>query len=237
MIKTAVIGASGYIGRHLLHVYRTEFPDCVGTSFTASDALLTPFDIRDPDVARLRLIELGHQAVLLAAAKSNVGWCEGNAQDSYDINVRGTLECARQIGKLGLSVIFLSSDYVFDGKCAPYRDIDEPRPSTEYGYQKARVESALPQFVDDFLILRLSKVYGIKKGDATLLDQMARLLSKGMPVQAAYDQKFCPTYINDIIEVLRGLQAAKELRGNAPLQPARPFTLRDRKRFGGRYEG
>src|SRR5712692_2998520 len=132
MIKTAVIGASGYVGRHLWKAYRARYPDCVGTTFSAKNPELKRFDIRTPDFAALRLEESGHRAVLIASAKPNIAYCEQKQAAAYAVNVQGTLELARQIGRTGMLVIFLSSDYVFEGKAGPHDDDDPTAPTTEY---------------------------------------------------------------------------------------------------------
>lgn len=207
MIKTAVIGASGFIGKHLWRSYRTQFPDSVGTGFSADVPGLRKFDIVHPDVAALRLAETGHQAVLISAAKPNVAYCENNREAAYAVNVAGMLACIEQVARLGLQVIFLSSDYAFDGKAGPYSDTDATVPGTEYGRHKVRVEKALPDLTDNYLVLRLSKIYGLQKGDRTLIDEMAGLLAKRETIQAATDQRFSPTHVDDVVDSVHKLQA------------------------------
>lgn len=206
MIKTAVIGASGYVGRHLWKVYRSRFPYCVGTAFSADHPQLKRFDIREPALAALHLEDTGHQAVLIASAKPNIAYCEQNKEAAYAVNVKGTLELARQIGRTRMQAIFLSSDYVFDGKAGPHDDDYPTQPITEYGRQKAEVERELPSLAANFLVLRLSKIYGVQKGDRTLLDEMAALLAGGKEIRAARDQVFCPTNVEDLVRVIQQIQ-------------------------------
>lgn len=206
MIKTAVIGASGYIGRHLLKSYRIAFADCIGTAFSVNRPGLTFFDIRNPDIGPLSLAETGHKAVLIAAAKANIAFCEQQKEAAYSVNVTGLLEFIRQIGRMDLQVIFLSSDYVFEGGTGSYDDSAETKPTTEYGRHKAIVEKEIPSLARNYLILRLSKIYGIEKGDGTLLDEMATSLASGREIRAARDQMFCPTYVGDLVRVIHGIQ-------------------------------
>ncbi len=177
MIKTAVIGASGYVGRHLWKAYRSRFPDCVGTTFSAEHPQLKRFDIREPGL-----------------------------EAAYAVNVKGTLELARQVGCTRMQVIFLSSDYVFGGEAGPHDDDHPVRPTTEYGRHKAQVERELPSLAANHLVLRLSKIYGVQKGDRTLLDEMAALLAGGKEIRAAYNQVFCPTNVGDLVRVVRQIQ-------------------------------
>jgi dTDP-4-dehydrorhamnose reductase len=212
VIKTAVIGASGYVGRHLWQAYRSRYPDCVGTTFSADRAGLARFDLRAPDLAALRLEETGHEAVLIASAKPNITYCEEHRAAAHAVNVEGTLDLAWQIGRTSMQAIFLSSDYVFAGDSGPHDDDDPPRPGTEYGRQKAMVERELPSVAASALVLRLSKIYGVHKGDRTLLDEMAGALVGGQEVRAARDQKFCPTNVADLVRLVLAVQA-KGLRG------------------------
>lgn len=211
-IKTAVIGASGFIGRHLWQSYRQTHPDCLGTGYSASHPGLSLLDIRAPDIQPLRLEETGHRAVLIAAAKPNIGYCDQNQAAAYAVNVAGTLDLIRQVSRTSLQVIFLSSDYVFDGQPDPHPDDEPPRPTTEYGRQKVLVEKEIPALTNNFLILRLSKIFNIQKGDNTLLDEMASALAAGREVRAAHDQTFCPTHIDDLVRAIQGIQA-NTLRG------------------------
>lgn len=211
--KTAVIGASGYLGRHLWNAYRQAHPDVVGTAFssTASPALRR-FDIRSPDLDPCELEDTGHEAVIISSAKANIGYCEQNQADAHDVNVRGTLELMGRLGKSSLQVIFLSSDYVFDGSTGAYRDDAETAPTTEYGRHKASVEAELPRLTDNHIILRLSKIFGVQKGDATLLDETAGALMNGKEVRAAVDQTFCPTFVDDLVRAILLVQQ-QDLRG------------------------
>lgn len=212
MIKTAVIGASGYVGRHLWRWYRKVYPDCLGTTFSTANPNLAFFDIRRPDIGTLRLEESGHRAVLIASAKPNITFCERQKETAYEVNVRGTLDLIRQLGRTAMQVIFLSSDYVFEGTNGRYADDAETRPTTEYGRQKAFVERELPSLADKYVVLRLSKIYGTCKGDNTLLDEIASRLASGGVVRAAMDQVFCPTHVDDLARAVAAIQD-RGLRG------------------------
>jgi dTDP-4-dehydrorhamnose reductase len=207
MIKTAIIGASGYIGKHLWQSYRHAFPDCLGTGFSSCAPEFTPFDIRTPNLLPLRLEDSGHQAVLITSAKSNINYCTHEKDAAYAVNVAGTLEFIRLIGRTSLALIFLSTDYVFQGTTGGYDDNAPTGPTTEYGRQKAQVEKEIPSLVDNYLILRPSKVYGIQKQDRTLLDEMAQSFVDGKPIQAAADQYFCPTLVTDLVHAVHAIQA------------------------------
>lgn len=209
--KTAVIGASGYVGGHLWNAYRARHPDCVGTGFSRAREELTHFDIRNPQLDALRLEDSGHEAVLISSAKPNIGYCDQQPEESYAVNVRGMLDLMRHIARTSMQIIFLSSDYAFEGH-GDHDDNSPTRPTTEYGRQKVAVEQALPELTDNYLILRLSKIYGVRKGDNTLLDEVAAGLAAGREMKVARDQIFCPTHVDDLTAAIHGIQK-KGLRG------------------------
>jgi dTDP-4-dehydrorhamnose reductase len=199
MIKTAVIGASGYIGSRLFLKYRETFSDCLGTGFSRLKEGLTSFDLRKPECESLRLEDTGHKAVIISSAMPNVAWCDAHPKEAYELNVVGTLKLAEQLAKRSLSIFFLSSDYVFDGRTGAYSDQAETCPITAYGRQKAEVERELPQITDNYTILRLSKIYGTTWKDNTLIDGIAAALVQGQKITVATDQFFSPTHIDDVV--------------------------------------
>ena len=212
MIKTAVVGASGYIGSHLIKKYRSHYPDCVGTSFLSKNKNLISFDIRNPNINLLNLEKTGHKAVVIASGKPKISYCEKESFKAHEVNVAGTIQLIKNLKKTSLKIIFLSSDYVFNGTSGKYSDEDETNPFTVYGKHKKIIEDEIKKITDNFLVLRLSKIYGLKKGDKTILDEAANLLKQGKHVLAADNQYFCPTYIDDLIDTIIKIQA-KDLKG------------------------
>jgi dTDP-4-dehydrorhamnose reductase len=212
MIKTAVIGASGYIGSHLFQRYRKEHQDCIGTSFSSDKPDLIPFDIRKQDIGQLNLEKTGHEAVVISSAKSNISYCENKTLDAFKVNVEGTLNQIKSLSQTSLRIVFLSTDYVFDGIEGNFDDDHQTAPTTIYGKHKKIVEDEIKSLTDDFLVLRLSKIYGQRKGDKTILDEVANLISQDKQVLAAGDQYFCPTYIEDLIDSILNIQK-EDLRG------------------------
>jgi dTDP-4-dehydrorhamnose reductase len=212
MIKTAVFGGSGYIGSHLLKKYRSIYPDCLGTSFQSKNKNLTTFDIRNPNIDLLKLEHTGHKAAIITSAKPNIAYCEKESSKSYEVNVSGTIQLIKNLSKTSLKIIFLSSDYVFNGISGNYSDDDKTNPITAYGKHKKKVEDEIKKITDNFLVLRLSKIYGLKKGDNTILDETVNNLKQNKQVLAADNQFFCPTFIDDLINAIIQIQG-KNLKG------------------------
>ena len=204
--KTAVIGAEGFIGRHLLSAYRQVFPDCVGTTHHQGAGDLEYFDLAESEVDQLELDRKGYKAVVISAAITGVDQCESQKELTRKVNLEGTLRAIRQLNERNIMPIFLSSDYVFDGKVGGYSDLDEQCPNTEYGRQKTAVERQMQTGGKPYLIVRLSKVFGLEKNDKTLLDEIAGRLIMGQRCRVAYDQVFSPTWVHDVVNAILMIQ-------------------------------
>lgn len=204
--KTFVVGMSGYIGRHLFEAYKRYYPDLLGSARRYSVDNLY-IDMCNPDILKFKLAERGYREAIIAAAITNFKQCENEKEYTRKINVEGTLELARQLHQEGLKVIFFSSESVFDGIAGGYSDEAPVNPIFEYGRQKAETERRFPEVCKgQYLISRIGKTFGLKKGDNTLLDEMAQKLTENKPIRALTEQIFCPTLIDDIVEAVIMLQ-------------------------------
>jgi dTDP-4-dehydrorhamnose reductase len=203
--KTVVIGAGGYLGRHLLAAHQSANPETLGVD--VAGPWPHHLDLAAPDIRPWKLRESGYEYALLAAAVTGLAKCELDRAFARARNVAGTLELGRQLAAEGITPIFFSSDNVFDGRDGGYDDESPTHPLNEYGVHKAEVERRLPEICGgQCLILRLGKVFGLTRGDRTLLDEMADRLIRGEEVAAARDQIFCPLLISDLVRAVLGLQ-------------------------------
>ena len=129
----------------------------------------------------------GYKDIIITSAKPNISFCEKNSLEAYKINVEGTLKLIKKLKNNVLKIIFLSSDYVFDGKKGNYNDTDKTDPNTVYGKHKKIIEDEIKKLTNNFLVLRLSKIYGLKKGDNTIF---------GVANQLRKEKKFLLPKIN-----------------------------------------
>lgn len=217
--KTLVIGAKGYLGKAFYSVFRASHPDSIGTHHQESDSL-KKLDLSNPTLKGLDLN--GYSYGILAAACANVQFCEKNPKLSYLSNVQGTLKLVEEMCEKKIVPILFSTDYVFDGKTGFYEEESLLNPLNEYGRQKAELERSLARdFKGNYLLIRLSKVYGLQKGDGSLIDQIAASLLKSQPVRVLFDLIFCPVAIDDVIRCVLKLQEMKatgvyQVCGNEP---------------------
>lgn len=222
--KTLVIGSSGFIGSHFLKYYRDIYPDMVGLDVNPMGGHSIRFDISSMSIKEIGINIRDYRNALVLAGITKVSVCEKEKERSRKINVDGTVRLIRELIEKGIKPIFFSSDYVFDGEKGGYRDDDPVNPINEYGKQKAEVEALIPEITDgNFLVVRLGKVFSLKKKDGTLFDEMADILSSGGVVRAAHDQIFCPISINDVIKAVTELQK-KDASGIYNVCSIKPFS-------------
>lgn len=198
-VRPLIVGATGFLGRHFLAAYREFDPNTPGTCRPERSVDgLHPLDLSKPSLENVPLDGVTH--ALLCAAVPKIDACERDPAGTHAINVTGTLEFARRLGERGIVPVCFSSDYVFAGsEIAGYVDTASPNPGTEYGRQKAAVETALATANFPSLVLRPSKVFGLLRGDGTLLDEMAAALTAGRTVRAARDQIFSAAWVDDVV--------------------------------------
>ncbi len=205
-VKTAVIGADGLIGQRLFDYYNKFDSECLGT-FTPGLGQKPEFDLKNPDITPFHLHESGYQDVVIAAAVTGLNTCEENIKFTRLCNVTGTLSLINQLAEYNLKPIYFSSDNVFDGHEGNYTEKSLFGPLNEYGKQKVDVEKKISIITrGNYLVLRLGKVFDLKKGDGTLIDEIASRLSKGLEVKAAHDQILSPILIDDIVHAIVNLQ-------------------------------
>lgn len=197
--KTAVFGATSYIGSYFSRYYSGLYSGQIAFS---RDEL----DLERPDIHNLCLEENGFKDALISCGITQIDECKRDPAKAKRVNVEGTLELAKQLIDRKIRPIFLSSDYVFDGKNAPFSEDSETKPETVYGLQKKQVEEALPSICgNQYLIVRLSKVYSQSLEDH-FLGRMIRELASGNSLRLAFDQRFCPTLVEDIVQAVSHIQ-------------------------------
>jgi dTDP-4-dehydrorhamnose reductase len=166
------------------------------------------FDLRDTAEAARLVARHDPAAVVCAAAIPSVERCELEPDETRSVNVTGTLALADTARTAGATFVFLSSEYVFDGEAGPYTEADLVNPINEYGRQKVAVERALAERGSDWIVARVSCVYGHEAQRKNFLYQLLGALGEGRVVKVPGDQVGTPTEAANAAAVIRELWAA-----------------------------
>lgn len=191
-MRITIFGASGLLGKALLR----EWSGDTVTGLTSHAA-----DIRDGKRVLDVLQESKPEWVVLAAAYTDVDGCEGNPDLAFAVNRDGAVNVAAAAGQVGARLVFLSSDYVFDGKrTTPYETGDARNPQSVYGQTKAEAEIKLLELMPDCCIARTSWLFGI--GGKCFPDTILKLAASRAALDVVNDQRGCPTYAVDLARAI-----------------------------------
>lgn len=195
-----LLGASGYIGRHIRQAL--EPAEVISTYCRNAIPGGVYFDathMRLPEVLPVHS-EISHALVVYAEA--DIDACKRDPERSYDINVLSTSRLIDDLIKLGIKPVFTSSEYVFDGERGNYREEDAAEPITVYGSQKVEVERYLADHCHDYAVLRLAKVFGTELKDSTILANWIKQIQRGEKIRCARDQVFSPVHVDDVVATI-----------------------------------
>jgi dTDP-4-dehydrorhamnose reductase len=191
-MRTTIFGASGLLGKALIR----EWPGDSVTGLSSREA-----DIRDANAVQKAVKETNPDWVVLAAAYTDVDGCESNRDLAFAVNRDGALNVARAAQASGARLLFLSSDYVFDGKkTSPYETGDRRNPQSVYGRTKAEAEIRLLVSNPDCCIVRTSWLFGI--GGKCFPDTILKLAASRPAIDVVDDQRGSPTYAEDLARVI-----------------------------------
>jgi dTDP-4-dehydrorhamnose reductase len=193
-MKILVTGVNGQLGHDALKQLELRNADCAGAS-------RLDFDLTDKDGA-VRFIEaLRPGAVIHCAAYTAVDKAEDERELCYAVNVEGTEAVAKACAAVGAKMIYISTDYVFDGRGESPYETDAPRnPSSYYGWTKSLGEDLVRRWVDRHFILRVSWAFGSHGGN--FVQTMSRLGREREELQVVHDQIGSPTYTCDLARLL-----------------------------------
>ncbi|MBC7327237.1 dTDP-4-dehydrorhamnose reductase [bacterium] len=161
-------------------------------------------DITDSRKVMETICSLKPDIVIHCAAFTNVDQCELEPDKAYLVNTVGTWAVASACARIGASLVYISTDYVFDGaKGAPYIEVDEPNPLNVYGKSKLGGEKVVLMNLQRFFIVRTAGLYGANgKNFVTTILTRAR---EGKPLGVVADQVVSPTYTLDLARAIAEL--------------------------------
>jgi len=158
-------------------------------------------DIRDPKQVLDAVQRTRPDWIVLAAAYTDVDGCETNRGMAFDVNCGGAVNVAHAAKQQGARLVFLSTDYVFDGKnTTPYETDAVRAPRSVYGRSKADAEVQISQILRECCIVRTSWLFGA--GGKCFPDTILKLAEKRSEIEVVDDQRGSPTYTIDLARAI-----------------------------------
>ncbi|MFC1936201.1 SDR family oxidoreductase [Chloroflexota bacterium] len=208
MSRVLIIGASGQVGGQIYTHLSGASDQILGTYNSRAFPGLEQLDFRDTEATHGLIERFMPGVIYLPASLTNVEYCEGHPEESYQANVEGVKNVVRAANQVEAKVVYFSSEYVFDGLNGPYREEDPVNPISVYALHKVIAEHYLSMYCDDFLIIRTTVVYGWERQGKNFVIRLIKTLEDGGTVRVPEDQISSPTYSPNLVEAVVELVAA-----------------------------
>ncbi|KAF6576088.1 dTDP-4-dehydrorhamnose reductase [Paenibacillus polymyxa] len=196
-MRILVTGASGQLGKDVVKVFQEQGHDVVGYD-------REQLDITDLDQAIKIVGQYQPEAVIHCAAYTAVDAAETDLDTAYQVNAAGTRNMVLAAEKAGAKLVYISTDYVFDGTAEqPYHEYDNTNPQSIYGKSKRAGEVLTQTLSSRYFIVRTSWVYGLYGNN--FVKTMLKLGQEKPHLQVVNDQKGSPTYTVDLARFLAEL--------------------------------
>ena len=194
-MKVLVTGAKGQLGADLMNELKKRGLDSIGVD-------VEEMDITDKDACMRVIGQSGADAVIHCAAYTAVDAAEDNVELCRKINGEGTRNVALACRDAGIKMMYISTDYVFDGQgTEPWQsDCKDYKPLNVYGQTKLKGELAVSQMLEKYFIVRIAWVFG--SNGKNLIKTMLNVGKTHDTVRVVNDQIGTPTYTYDLARLL-----------------------------------
>ena len=193
-MKVLVTGAKGQLGTDLMNELAKRGIEGIGVD-------VQEMDITDAEACRRVIKNSGADAVIHCAAYTAVDAAEQNMELCRKVNADGTRNIAEVCKGLDIKMMYISTDYVFNGQgTRPWEPDDERHPLNVYGQTKYEGELAVEELSDKYFIVRIAWVFGV--AGKNFIKAMLRLGKERGAVSVVDDQIGSPTYTYDLARLL-----------------------------------
>lgn len=193
-MKILVTGVTGQLGYDVAKELERRHIEYKGVS-------TKNMDLTDVDAVRNVIMDYHPDAVIHCGAYTSVDKAEDDYDHCMDVNVDGTVAVAKAAEEIGAKLVYISTDYVFDGQGnVPFEVKDEKVPLNMYGLSKLFGEQAIQMISSRYFIVRISWVFGVNGNN--FVKTMLRLGKEREQLTVVSDQWGSPTYTADLAPLL-----------------------------------
>ena len=211
--KILIIGGNGFLGRELLSFRNDKKSTQENYSLIAADLhnrhmeQTIPFhimDITNVQKTMEKISKIRPNIIILTAAMTNVDQCEINKKLATKINLDGTINVLNACKKINSKLIFISTDFIFDGakENGNYNENDVPNPLNHYAKTKNDAELFIMNSNIEYLICRASVLYGWNKWKLNFITWILENLKHEQKMSIVKNQINSPTYVKSLAQII-----------------------------------
>ena len=194
-MKVVVTGAGGQLGTDLIGAM---------SGWDVVPFARDQMDVGDRDQVLQAITTVEPDAIVHAGAWTAVDACESDPDRAFRVNALGSRHIAEAARLVGSHVLYVSTDYVFDGTAeTPYTEWDEPNPQSVYGRSKLAGEREVLAQLPSAAVVRTSWVCGAH--GQNMVKTILRLAGENDRLSFVNDQRGCPTFTEDLASMIRRL--------------------------------
>ena len=228
-MKLLITGASGLYGNKLAQIAATK-GYAVYSGYNKDKpkfGIPIQFDITNKKLVEQVFQQYQPDVVVHAASLTNVDTCETQKQLAWKTNIQGTKYVVQEAEKYQSFLVYISTDYVFNGQKGDYTETDKPDPINYYGQTKLLAEQQI-QTLTNYCIARPSVIYGSKPaaGKTNFVLWTINMLKNNQKIKTATDQTTSPTLNTNLAQMTLEI-VKKKLKGIYHLSGATPITRYD----------
>jgi dTDP-4-dehydrorhamnose reductase len=211
-LKMLITGASGLLGNKIVELAKNDWT--VIPVHRTKPLNLTSLELDVTDITEvLNLLgELKPDVVIHTASETNVDKCEIEKEQAWKINADGTRNIAEACHNVNAKLVYISTDYVFDGEKGLYDEEDEPNPVNYYGVTKLEGEKQVIEHSKNYAILRTSVLYGWHPWKQNFATWTINKLKQQQEITVVEDHYNTPTLADNLAEMAVEV-AEKDLQG------------------------
>jgi dTDP-4-dehydrorhamnose reductase len=210
-----ILGASGLVGSNCLrqwqdHAGGKDSWNVVGTYFSYAAEGTVYYDTLNPENPQnFDVKAFKPDWIVHCGALTHVDYCEEHPDESYRQTVQSTRNAIALAKQLGARMVYISTDYVFDGQDGPYSEDDAVHPLSVYARHKLEAEEAVRTEVPGSLVVRITNVYGTEERNKNFVSRLAERMIAGeeFELRLPYDQYATPVNACDVARALELLMA------------------------------
>ncbi|KAL7641553.1 UNVERIFIED_CONTAM: hypothetical protein RMT77_007426 [Armadillidium vulgare] len=210
-VNIFITGASGLLGRQIFEEATAQKFTVIGTAYSRVKKNLIKCNLTTPGEVEKLIEEIRPNYIVHAAAERFPDKVEKDFEAAKLLNVATSGRLAKIAKQGGSKLIYISSDYVFDGTSPPYKDSDTPNPLNKYGETKYEGEKAVLSENDEALILRIPILYGpVESLDESAVSCLLPLLLSEKEKSVSDYEKRYPSHTRDIARIICDLIKVNE---------------------------